>query len=44
MVINSRCFVFSIDCVPLGLRNRFLLDMRNPPHGLLRPPELAAQG
>lgn len=40
MVINCHCHIFSLECVPLDFRKRFLLDMRNRHvrwvHGLAR--------
>ncbi len=32
MRINCHCHIFSLDCVPLEFRERFLLDVRNPVH------------
>ncbi|MGD9022648.1 MAG: amidohydrolase family protein [Deltaproteobacteria bacterium] len=32
MRINCHCHIFSLDCVPLAFRQRFLLDVRNPRH------------
>jgi len=29
MRINCHCHIFSLDCVPLGFRQRFVLDMQN---------------
>ena len=36
MKINCHCHIFSLDCVPLAYRKRFLLDVRNPLHKLVR--------
>ena len=36
MKINCHCHIFSLDCVPLAFRQRFLLDVRNPFHKLMR--------
>jgi len=33
--INCHCHIFSLDCVPLEFRKRFLLDVRNPVHRYL---------
>lgn len=35
MIINCHCHIFSLDCVPLGFRRRFLLDMTNVRQKLL---------
>ena len=35
MKINCHCHIFSLDCVPLEFRKRFLLDVRNPVHRFL---------
>ncbi len=35
MKINCHCHIFSLDCVPLEFRKRFLLDVRNPVHKFL---------
>ena len=32
MRINCHCHIFSLDCVPLEFRKRFLLDVKNPVH------------
>jgi len=36
MKINCHCHIFSLDCVPLEFRKRFLLDIKNPIHKLIR--------
>ena len=35
MTINCHCHIFSLECVPLGFRERFLLNAKNPRHRLL---------
>lgn len=35
MKINCHCHIFSLDCVPLEFRKRFLLDLGNPVHSLV---------
>ena len=35
MRINCHCHIFSLDCVPLEFRQRFLLDVKNPVHKLI---------
>lgn len=35
MKINCHCHIFSLDCVPLEFRRRFLLDLKNPIHSLV---------
>ena len=32
MNINCHCHIFSLDCVPMAFRKRFLLDVKNPMH------------
>ncbi|HNV69362.1 MAG TPA: amidohydrolase family protein [Candidatus Ozemobacteraceae bacterium] len=35
MKINCHCHIFSLDCVPLGFRREFALDLQHPGHRLL---------
>jgi len=35
MIINCHCHIFSLDCIPLGFRRKFLLDMKNERQKLL---------
>jgi len=35
MKINCHCHIFSLDCVPLDFRKRFLLDLKDPVHSLV---------
>ena len=34
-MINCHCHIFSLDCVPTGYRQKLLLDLQHPVHGVL---------
>lgn len=35
MKVNCHCHIFSLDCLPLESRQRFVLDVKNPIHRLV---------